>query len=119
MTKIPFPKNEKTSIDPNYRYKRDLIIIEKSGQFFNLKNIIAIAKDLNIKIDDLIKYLQKKLSQNIILDKITNTYKMKNISTNDIEKYLEQYIVENLVCIKCHLPEVKENKICSACGNHN
>lgn len=114
--KIPFPKNDKTSIDPSYRYKRDILVIEKSGQFFNLKNIVAIAKDLNIKIEDLIKYLQKKINQSIILDKSTNIYKIKN--NTDVEKYLEQYIVENLVCTKCKLPEVKE-KICSACGNRN
>lgn len=118
MTKIPFPKNEKTLIDPTYRYKRDEVIIEKSGQFFNLKNIVPIAKDLNIKIEDLIKYLQKKLNQSIILDKTTNTYKIKNVSINDVEKVLEQYIVENMVCNKCQLPEVKD-KICSACGNRN
>jgi len=120
MTKIPFPKNERTTIDPNYRYKRDQIIIEKSGQFFNLKNISIIAKDLNIKIDDLVKYLQKKLNQPIIIDKSSNVYKIKNINgINDIEKFLEQYIVENLVCNKCNLPELKDTRICSACGKQN
>lgn len=116
--KIPFPKNEKTSIDPSYRYKRDMVIIDKSGQFCILKNIVSIAKDLNIKIEDLIKYLQKKSSQTIILDKVSNTYKMKNINVTDVEKFLEQYIVENMVCNKCLLPEVKD-KICKACGNRN
>jgi translation initiation factor 2 beta subunit (eIF-2beta)/eIF-5 len=116
--KIPFPKNEKTLIDPSYRYKRDIIVIDKSGQFSILKNIVSITKDLNIKLEDLIKYLQKKLSQTIILDKTTNIYKMKNINVTDIEKFLEQYIVENMVCTKCQLPEVKD-KICKACGNCN
>ncbi len=116
--KIPFPKNERTQIDPFYRYKRDTLVIEKSGQFFVLKNIINIATDIGVKIDEFIKYLQKKIGQTIIYDKNINTYKIKN-NTNDIEKYLEQYIVETLVCKKCNLPEIKDNKKCAACGNIN
>ena len=37
--KVPYPKNEKTLIDPNYRYMRDSLLVEKSGQFFVLKNL--------------------------------------------------------------------------------
>ena len=114
--KVPFPNNDMTSIDPTYRYMRDVVKIEKSGQFYVFKNIAQITKDLDIKTEDMIKYIQKKLGQSIIFDKNLSLYKIKN-PTQDIEKYIEQYICETLVCKKCHLPEVKSNKICSACGN--
>jgi translation initiation factor 2 beta subunit (eIF-2beta)/eIF-5 len=114
--KVPFPNTERTSFDPSYRYQRDTLVIDKSGQFFVLKNIVAIAKDLNIKIEDLIKYMQKKIGQSITFDKASNSYKVKNLS-NDSDKYIEQYICETLVCNKCQLPEMKDTKICAACGN--
>lgn len=115
--KVPYPKNDKTLNDPNYRYQRDTIIVEKSGQFFVLKNITNIVKDLDLNINDVIKYLQKKANQPITLDKTTNLYKLKS-NASDIEKFFDQYIVENLVCKKCNLPEIKSNKICSACSKN-
>jgi translation initiation factor 2 beta subunit (eIF-2beta)/eIF-5 len=116
--KVPFPNNDKTSFDPSYRYQRDTLIIEKSGQFFTLKNIVLIAKDLNIKIEDFVKYIQKKIGQPITFDKAANLYKAKNLAT-DSDKYIEQYICEFMVCSKCQLPEVKSTKICAACGAKN
>ncbi len=116
--KVPFPKTDKTMMDPKYRYKRDVIIMEKSGQFYVIKNLVQIADDIGIKINELTKFLQKKLNQPFIFDKSTNTYKIKS-GSNDLEKFLEQYIVETLVCKKCNLPEVKDNRVCSACGFQN
>lgn len=113
-SKIPFPNNEKTSSDPNYRYMRDSITIEKSGQFNNLKNINAVANDIDVKVDVLVKYIQKKMGQPVTFDKSSNVYKVKS-SPGDVEKYIEQYIVEYLVCKKCGLPEVKD-MTCSSCG---
>ena len=115
MKKIPFPNNDKTKSDPCYRYQRNSLLLEKSGQFYVLKNISEIAKDIKINLDQFIKFLQKKLGQPIIFDKVTNTYKTKS-NSSDIEKYLEQFIVENLVCTNCSLPELNEEKICKACG---
>lgn len=115
--KVPYPKNEKTIIDPNYRYQRETILIEKSGQFYVLKNLISVVKDLDLNINDVVKYLQKKVSQPITLDKAINMYKLKSSAT-DIDKYFDQFIVENIVCKKCNLPEIKNNKICSACSKN-
>jgi translation initiation factor 2 beta subunit (eIF-2beta)/eIF-5 len=115
--KVPYPKNEKTLIDPNYRYQRETIVMEKSGQFYVLKNLITVVKDLDLNINDIVKYLQKKVNQPITLDKAINLYKLKS-GANDIDKYFDQYIVENLVCKKCNLPEIKSNKICSACSKN-
>ena len=115
--KVPYPKNEKTLNDPSYRYMRDSIIVEKSGQFFVLKNLISVAKDLDFNINDVVKYLQKKLNQPITLDKAINMYKLKSGAT-DLEKYFDQYIVDTIVCKKCNLPEIKSNKICSACSKN-
>jgi len=113
--KVPFPNNEKTRSDISYRYKRDTLVTVSNGQFILIKNIIDIAKDLDIDIGILIKYLQKKSGQPFIFDKSSNTYKIKN-GSNNLEKYLEQFIVENLVCGRCSLPEVKNTKICASCG---
>lgn len=118
MVKIPFPKTEKTLLDPKYRYKRDMIVTEKSGQFYVIKNLQLIADDIKIKLNDLVKFLQKKINQPIIFDKSTNTYKIKS-GQQDLEKYLEEYIVLHLVCKKCNLPEVKETRVCSACGHQD
>jgi translation initiation factor 2 beta subunit (eIF-2beta)/eIF-5 len=115
--KVPYPKNEKTLLDPNYRYQRETIVIEKSGQFYILKNLASVVKDLDFNINDVVKYLQKKASQPITLDKAINMYKLKS-SANDIDKFFDQYIVENIVCKKCNLPEIKSNKICSACSKN-
>lgn len=114
--KVPFPNNEKTRSDVSYRYKRDTLITVSNGQFILIKNIIDIAKDLNIDIILLIKYLQKKIGQSIIFDKSSNTYKIKNNSHN-LEKYLENFIVEHIVCVHCSLPEVKNTGICASCGH--
>jgi len=113
-SKVPFPNNDKTSADPNYRYMRESVLVEKSGQFYNLKNINNVANDIDIKVEVLIKYIQKKLGQPVTLDKSSNNYKIKS-SPNDVEKYVEQFIVENLVCKKCGIPEVKDS-VCSSCG---
>jgi len=113
--KVPFPKTERTVIDPTYRYKRDSIVTEKNGQFYVIKNLHLIAIDIGIKLNDLIKFLQKKINQPIIFDKSNNTYKIKS-GQQDLEKYLEEFIVVTLVCKKCNLPEVKETQVCSSCG---
>jgi len=113
-SKIPFPNNEKTSSDPNYRYMRESIVTEKSGQFYNLKNINTIANNIDVKVDLLVKHIQKKMGQPVTFDKASNVYKVKS-SPSDVEKYIEQFIVENLVCKKCGIPEVKD-MTCISCG---
>ncbi len=115
MKKVPFPNNDKTRSDPTYRYQRNALIMEKSGQFNVIKNIGEISKDIHINLDQFIKFLQKKLGQPVIFDKATNTYKTKS-NTSEVEKHLEQFIVDNLVCGNCSIPEVNEEKICKACG---
>ncbi len=115
--KVPYPKNEKTLIDPNYRYKREIIISEKSGQFYVLKNLNNIVDDLDLNIIDVVKYLQKKVNQPITLDKATNMYKLKS-KANLIDNFFDEYINDNIVCKNCNLPEIKNNGICSACSQN-
>lgn len=115
--KIPYPKNEKTLIDPNYRYQRQIILIEKRGQFFVLKNLINIVNDLDLNINDVVKYLQKKVNQPITYDKSNNIYKLKS-NANYIDDFFNEYIEENLVCKICNLPEIKNDGICSACSQN-
>ncbi len=96
---------------------RESITVEKSGQFYILKNLITVTKDLDFNINEVVKYLQKKLNQPITLDKAINMYKIKS-DANSVDKFFDQYIVETIVCKKCNLPEIKSNKICSACSKN-
>jgi translation initiation factor 2 beta subunit (eIF-2beta)/eIF-5 len=61
MPRIPIPNNEKTIMDPNYRYKRDKLIISKSGEYSVMDNLDQICKQLMIDKSDIISFIPKYL----------------------------------------------------------
>jgi translation initiation factor 2 beta subunit (eIF-2beta)/eIF-5 len=113
--KVPIPKNEKTLLDPFYRYTREMAVLNESGGFYILTNIEPIIKSMKLDLNHFFKYLQKKIGQRVIKDK-NGFIKLK--SKCDIENILESYIVKTIICKKCELPECY-NKICKSCGNKN
>jgi translation initiation factor 2 subunit 2 len=115
--KIPIPNTEENLTDPSYRYQRDVVKINKSGQQYVLENIVEIASQLHVSVDSIKKFLQNKLNQPVILDKKTNQLKIKSI-TSSLENYIEEYIKLYVLCKKCNKPEL-DNKKCKCCGYNN
>ena len=120
-----------TTIDNDtfYRYKMPKIkIIQEKSNVMVLSNIGDICKALNRDIDDVIKFIKKKINQQLTIknkgkkdEKIyTITSMDKNLFESKIIEYIYAYIQENVLCKKCNNPEtvVNENntKTCKACG---
>ncbi len=113
---VPIPNNDKTKNDPSYRYMRDKLDIKKEGEFYVIKNIEKVSKQIYSNIDDIVKYLNKAIGQKLQVDKKLNIikYKSNNNSVN-VENFLEEYIKTNVICKKCSIPEFINNS-CAACG---
>ena len=75
--KIPIPNIEENKLDPSYRYMRDSVNIIREGQFNIVDNIELIAKQLNVSLIELQKFLKSKLGQQVIIK--NNKFKIKNI----------------------------------------
>jgi translation initiation factor 2 beta subunit (eIF-2beta)/eIF-5 len=121
MPRIPIPNNEKTSVDPNYRYQRDTLIISKSGQYSVMDNLDQICKQLMIDDkSDIINFIPKYLKQSVKM--IGNKVGAKVNSDDSLEDMLEYYIIKNVICSNCSLPEINMNKCserymtCNSCG---
>jgi translation initiation factor 2 beta subunit (eIF-2beta)/eIF-5 len=123
MQKIPIPNNEKTIMDPTYRYKRDALIISKSGQYSVMDNLDQICRQLMIDKSDIISFIPKHLKQSVKM--IENKVGTKVNSDSSLEDMLEYYIVKNIICPNCSLPEIDMNKcskrhmVCNSCGYDN
>ena len=106
--KVTIPNTPEKSFDPFYRYKRENLRIEKSGQFYNLVNLIDICKSLKVDVKDVMKYFQKALSQPVQQNKKTNIVQLKSIA-KDPEEVLEEFIVEYVICKSelCLKPELE------------
>lgn len=104
-------------LDASYRYKRDVIIIErvkKQGGLLKISNIDTICKQLRVGAE-FKKFFYKKIKSKGIPFYGENLFKA-GLSTNDLEKILEQLIKEHVLCPTCKLPEWN-GKLCSACGH--
>lgn len=123
MQKIPIPNNQKTIMDPTYRYKRDKLIISKSGQYSVMDNLDQICRQLMIDKSDIISFIPKHLKQSVKI--IENKVGTKVNSDSSLEDMLESYIIKNVICTNCSLPEIDMNKcskrhmICNSCGYDN
>lgn len=110
--------------DPSYRYKRDIIKIEiqnSNGGITKLSNIEIISNQLGCQVNDILKFLKKKINTSTIEK---NGIFLKKIETQDnIEKIIEDFIKIEILCPKCNNPEFnvesgkKIIKICKACGH--
>jgi len=120
MPRIPIPNNEKTIMDPNYRYQRDKLIISKLGEYSVMDNLDQICNQLMIDKSDIISFIPKYLKQSIKMFKTKVGTKVN--SDSNLEDMLEYYIVKNIICPNCSLPEINMNKcserhmICNSCG---
>ena len=123
MQRIPIPNNEKTIMDPNYRYQRDRLIILKSGEYSVMDNLDQICNQLMIDKSDIISFIPKYLKQSVKMFKTKVGTKIN--SDSNLEDMLEYYIVKNIICPNCSLPEINMNKCserymtCNSCGQDN
>jgi translation initiation factor 2 beta subunit (eIF-2beta)/eIF-5 len=120
--KVNIPKS---NLDTFFRYKRDEIeikIINANGGNTELMNIKLISDQLNENLQNLIKYIKKKLNTNIIIK--NDKYLINKIQEkSELENILEEYIIAYCLCNKCSNPEFtkdivkkEEIRICKACG---
>lgn len=108
-------------IDPFYRYKRPISIIEnKSGKTI-ITNLDIIAQSLHTKPSYILYYIQLEKSASVTPKGEIKTLLSKLEVEGLINKFIEQYIL----CNVCNYPElvIEESKkkiyfSCNACGNH-
>jgi translation initiation factor 2 beta subunit (eIF-2beta)/eIF-5 len=125
MNSIPIPNNSHTARDPSYRYKRDMLVISKSGKHFVIDNLDTVCTQTKINKADIIKFMPKHFKQPIKMfcDKVGVKVNSTE-ATEAIENMLETYIVNNIICSNCAYPELEMNKtsdnymVCNSCG-HN
>ena len=67
MPKVPIPNNDKTSLDPFYRYKRDRAEVSVVGQFNVMTNFGLICKQIHVDEKSLQQFMTKKLNQPVML----------------------------------------------------
>ena len=109
--------------DMNYRYKRDEIQItniNSNGGNTKLNNLIDISEQLNDNINNIIKFMKKKLSVGIITNK-TEIIINKSETKDNLENILEDYIKKFIICPNCNNPEFDiikktQTRTCKACG---
>jgi translation initiation factor 2 beta subunit (eIF-2beta)/eIF-5 len=98
------------SDDEFYRYKRHKTEVKHVRNCTAFLNFDVIARELNIKPEELMKYLQKTLGLSININIIKGV-----ISVEIIEKQIEKYIKLNIICPTCGIPEW-DGETCNACG---
>ena len=100
--------------DPNYRYKRELIVLEKASKgmrkIANIRNIQKQLKCDKAFIDKF--YAEIKRRGNPMFG--DGLFK-GNISAPEMEKILVALTDKYILCPRCKLPEW-DGSICSACG---
>ena len=111
---VPIPNNDKTKCDDFYRYKREILVFQKTGCTFVITNLQKVAKQLKVPSDHLSKYLAKNCGQPIL-----DGNKIKSIPSN-VESTVEKYIQKYVLCMRCNLPELLDSGwICKSCGFDN
>jgi len=111
--------------DPTYRYRREMVKIEiynNNGGMTKLENIDIISNEIGTELQELLKYIKKKINANIVQKNGIFIRKIENVE--QIENVIEEYILAEVLCPKCNNPEfstekIKKNKYktCKACGN--
>ncbi len=122
MVKVNIPKSVD---DPTYRYKRDkieIIIQNTQGGLTKLVNIDKIAEQLGSTVENILKFLKKKINTSII--EKNGPFIRKVETVDNIENVIEAFIKAEVLCPKCNNPEfsVTEDKktitkTCKACGH--
>jgi translation initiation factor 2 beta subunit (eIF-2beta)/eIF-5 len=103
-----------TEGDLYYRYKRHKTEIKKVKNCTMFLNLNIIAQELNIKTEDLSKYLQKALGLSIKGTVINGIV----VTVENIEKNIEKYIKSYILCPRCSIPEW-DGQTCKACGHNS
>ena len=108
------------SIDPFYRYKRPVSIIENRSGKTIISNLDNIAKSLHTKSSYILYYIQLEKSTSV-----TNKGEIKmELSKNEIEILINKYTEEYVLCALCKYPELVFKELnkklyfgCNACGH--
>lgn len=108
------------SVDPFYRYRRPLSIVENKTGKTIITNLDAIAKSLHTKSSYILYYIQ--LVKSIPVGTKSD---IKTILTKtEIELLINSFINEYILCTVCKYPELVINQTgkklyfsCNACGN--
>ena len=103
-------------IDPFYRYRRELLVVETCKGFTLLKNIDSISLSLDRNSNGIIKYLSTQLGTSNKKNSLKGIF-----SGNELELLIEKYINNFVICKQstCGNPETYLNNrkmICKACG---
>lgn len=108
------------SLDPFYRYKRPVSIVENKSGCTKVINLDDISRALHTESSYILHYIQLKKSIAAAKNGDIKTI----ILQNEIEKLLNEFINEYILCKKCGLPELHIEKtkkvldfICDACGH--
>lgn len=100
--------------DPCYRYKREVIQIEKVNKgLWKIGNIKNICKQLQVKDDFLNKFYSEIKRTGLPMIGVGQFKGIMGIS--DLEKILNRLIDQYILCSKCKLPEWT-GEVCLACG---
>jgi translation initiation factor 2 beta subunit (eIF-2beta)/eIF-5 len=113
--------NQKVNIggdrnDPNYRYKRDRLVLSKTnkkGGIIHITNMQQILKQLHTSSHFEDKFYQK-LKQTGIHMISAGAFK-GGLTVEKAESILEILISKYILCPKCRLPELRKG-VCRACG---
>ncbi|XWV26022.1 hypothetical protein QJ857_gp1058 [Tupanvirus soda lake] len=108
------------SLDPFYRYRRPVSIVENKSGKTVIINLDAISKALNTKSSYILYYIQLAKSTFVTSKSEIKTILGKPEVEELINKFIEQYIL----CTVCKYPELVTKKSgkklyfsCNACGN--
>jgi translation initiation factor 5 len=109
-----------TSVDPFYRYKRPVSMVENRTGKTIITNLNDISKALCTKSSYILYFIQLEKSTSV-----TDKGEIKMILTKSmIEDFINKYIEKFVLCNICKYPELaikQANKqlyfICNACGN--
>lgn len=122
MSTVNIPKD---TIDPHFRYKRQVIqivVTPKNGGTTSITNIKSIAKSLERPEDQITIFFKKNFKTQVSLK--DSTISIRGTKTlEELECVLELFIKDYILCNHCGNPETKmysiskqEKRICKACG---
>lgn len=105
-------------LDDFYRYKRSGVTVKyinKNGGTTVINNLDTISNELHIDINQLVKFIQKRLG----ISKIQNCSITGKIDIKILENCVDEFTAEFVLCEnpKCRLPERNNDTgLCNACG---